>query len=247
MIIKNNKHKGQYFRYKVNGKVLKIYIAGDSYVDIPDLTDIHEVFSNTYERRLRHIEEDFGYNFKTAFEIPGDPDFIAYIIESSASVLGTITPLGSIKIAQGENAIFNMSPNPISFGINSSVSGTSGGTISPSNNNISSNAYNYLSALNIDGNANQLSAATGNVSATTQYTFENVFSSHTISATFSLAPGSKLFTMMPNSDFYLKTLTVNGLNQVSGVTGNISGASTYTITNVISASTIVALFKPYGE
>jgi len=72
MIIKNNKPKAQWFRYKVNGKVAKVYFAAYETVDVQGLTDTSQILSNTYERRLRHIEEAFGYNFTTAFEVPGD-------------------------------------------------------------------------------------------------------------------------------------------------------------------------------
>lgn len=247
MIIKNNKPKGQYFRYKVGGKIQRVFIAGNATVEVPSLTATSQIVSNTYERRLRHIEESFGHNFQTSFEVPGDPDFIVFVITSSTSALGTISPLGAARIAEGENSIFYMNPSAVAFGINASTLGSSGGTISPSGTSVSSNAYNYLSALSIDGNANQLSAVTGTASATTQYTFTNVFSSHTISATFALMTGSTTFTMTPQSNFYLNALTVNGSNKVSGVTGSVSGASTYTITNINSANTISALFKAYGQ
>lgn len=76
MIIRNNKTKGQYFRYKVNGKILKYFIPANSSADIIDLTDVNQVVSNTYNRRLRHIEQQHGEDFNTNFEIPGDPGYV---------------------------------------------------------------------------------------------------------------------------------------------------------------------------
>lgn len=75
MIIRNNKPKGQYLRYKVGGKILKFFIPAYSAADILDLTDVNQVVSNTYNRRLRHIEQTTGKNLKTTFEIPGDPGY----------------------------------------------------------------------------------------------------------------------------------------------------------------------------
>lgn len=76
MIIKNNKTKGQYFRYKVNGKILKYFIPANSSADIIDLTDVNQVVSNTFNRRLRHIEQKFDKNLDTNFEVPGDPGYV---------------------------------------------------------------------------------------------------------------------------------------------------------------------------
>ena len=103
MIIKNNKPKGQYFHYKIGGKILKYFIKGFESVDIKELTEESQIISNTFERRLRHIEDKFGYNFKTAFEEPGDPDFPTFTIVASSSALGTISPAGNVKVA-----IYNM-------------------------------------------------------------------------------------------------------------------------------------------
>ena len=76
MIIRNNKTKGQYFRYKVNGKILKYFIPANSSADIVDLTNVNQVVSNTFNRRLRHIEKNHGKNLKTTFEVPGDPGYV---------------------------------------------------------------------------------------------------------------------------------------------------------------------------
>jgi hypothetical protein len=247
MIVKNNKPKAQYFRYKVDGKILKFYIEGNSFADISDLTSTSQIVSNTYERRLRHIEEKFGKNFITAFEIPGDADFTVYTITSSTSALGTISPLGNVSVAEGENSIFHMTPSSISFdGTNVSVLGSSGGTISPNGVSVKSNAYNYLSALSVD-NTNQLDTVAGNVSAITTYTFTNVIANNTIAATFALKAGSTVFTITPETDYYLYAFNVNGVDLIGDIAGDVSGVTTYTLTDIDSSDTITALFKPYGE
>jgi len=78
MIIRNNKPKAMYFRYKVNGVLKKFYIPSYSDVDIVDLTDVSQIVTSVYERKLRRIQRLFGKNFKTTFEIPGDPDYPPY-------------------------------------------------------------------------------------------------------------------------------------------------------------------------
>jgi len=75
MIIRNNKTKGQYLHYKVNGKNVKYFIPALTSANIIDLTNINQIVFNTYERRLRHLEVMHGKNFHTSFEVPGDPDY----------------------------------------------------------------------------------------------------------------------------------------------------------------------------
>lgn len=248
MIIKNNKPEGLYFRYKLNGVIEKFYIAGYAEVDIPNLTDVNQIVSNTYQRRLRHIEERFDKNFVTTFEIPGDADFTVYVIVSTTTLSGTILPLGSVSVPEGENKIYTMAPSSVSFYLSAQTLGNSGGTISPSGMTVTSNAYYYLSGLTIDADTTKVSAVTGNVSATTTYTFTDVSTTHTIHSIFALATGSTVFTMTPATDYYLNSLTINeGNNQASAVTGSVSGACTYTLTNTSSGKTIAALFKAFGE
>lgn len=247
MIIKNNKPKAQWLHYKIAGKIFKRHFTGFETIDISEITDTSQIISNTYERRIRHIEDAFGFNFGTAFEIPGDPDFTAFIITASSSLSGTISPSGAVKVSEGENKTFYMAPNAVSFGTSANTLGSSGGTISPNGTSVASTAYYYLSALNVDGDANQLSAITGNASATTQYTFNNVITSHTITSTFKLVTGSTVFTMTPSTNYYLNAFSLNGSNQLSGVTGSVSGATTYNLTNISANNTLNVLFKPYGE
>jgi hypothetical protein len=248
MIIKNNKSEGLYFRYKLNGVIKKFYIAGYTEVDIPDLTDINQIVSNTYQRRLRHIEERFDKNFITTFEVPGDADFTVYVIVSTTTLSGTIYPLGSVSVSEGENQIYTMTPSSISFYLSAQTLGNSGGTISPSGMTVTSNAYYYLSGLTVDTDTTKVSAVTGSVSAATTYTFTDVLTAHTIHSIFALTTGSTVFTMTPTSNYYLNSLTINsGNNQASAVTGSVSGACTYELTNTSSGKTIAALFKAYGQ
>jgi hypothetical protein len=243
MFIKNNQIKAQYFHYKISGKSFKRLIPALTEIEIPELTDESQIITNTFERRLRNIQENFGYNFETKFEEPSDPDFTRFLISTSATTLGNIS--SSINVSKGQNQIIYMYPN--TFGTSATTLGSSGGTISPSGSSVSSTGYYYLSALNVDGNANQLSAATGNVSATTTYTFNRVITNHSITATFSYVTGSTVFTMTPNTNYYLKTLTLNGTSVISSVSGSVSGVSTYTLTNIMSANTLNATFKPFGQ
>jgi len=247
MLIKNNKTKGYYFHYKVGGKIFKHFIPALTTVEIANLTNTSQIVSSAYDRRIRHIEDKFGYNFDTVFEIPGDPDFPTLTITSSSSLSGTISPSGAVKVAKGENKIFYMVPDTVSFGTSANTLGSSGGTISPSGSTVLSDAYYYLKTLTIDGDSTKVSAVTGNVSAMTTYTFTDVLTSHTIASTFALITGSTTFTMTPDSNYYLKTLNLNGSNQVSAITGSASGVSTYTLTRISSTNTINALFNPYGE
>lgn len=247
MIIKNNKPKAQWFRYKVNGKVAKVYFAAYETVDVQGLTDTSQILSNTYERRIRHIEEAFGYNFATAFEVPGDPDFIAYIIVASNStpLSGTISPLGSVSVYEKENQSFSMIPTAVSFSISAVTLGNSGGTISPSGATVAPNSHYYLSQLTIDG-VNQVTAVTGSVSATSTYTFVDVTSAHTIASVFALAPIATTFTFTPESNYYLNALTENGTDKIGSVVGSVSGVCTYTSSVVAANMAINALFKAYG-
>ena len=244
MILFNNKPKGRYLTYKLGNQTKKYYFNGFQSIDIAEITDESQIIENTFERRLRIIEDKFGKDLKTAFEIPADPDYPDFLIVSSTSALGSISPLGNIKVPETTNKTFSMTPNAISFVTN--ASSTSGGTISPSGTSISTKAYNYLSELLVDG-VSQLSAVTGNVSATTNYTFTNVLATHTTSSTFSLMPGSTTFAITANSNFYLNDLLLNGSSDIGSVTGNVSGSSAYVLTNITTDNTIVATFNPFGS
>lgn len=248
MIVKNNKPKSQFFRYKLNGKVLKVFMEAYDTIDIQDLTETSQILSNTYEKRLRHIEETTGKNLNTAFEIPGDPDFIVFVIVSSTSLSGTISPLGSINVPEKENQIFYMTPDTVSFYASAVTMGNSGGTISPSGLTVPTNAYYYLSGLTVNSDTTKVSAVTGSVSATTTYTFYDVITAHTISSIFSLAQGAINFTFTPQSNYYLNSMTIdNGNNQTSAVTGSLSGVCTYQLSGLTSGKYVRALFKAYGQ
>lgn len=245
MIIKNNKPEGLYFRYKLNGVIEKFYIAGYAEVDIPNLTDVNQIVSNTYQRRLRHIEERFDKNFVTTFEIPGDADFTVYVIVSTTTLSGTILPLGSVSVPEGENKIYTMAPSSIGFYLSAST--YKNGIISPSGMTVSPNAYYYLSGLTIDADTTKVSAVTGNVSATTTYTFSDVSTAHTIHSIFALNSGEQIFTLTPNNGFYVLSLTVDGgNNQVSAITGSVSGTCTYNLTGITSAHNVYATFEENG-
>jgi hypothetical protein len=245
MIIKNNKPEGLYFRYKLNGVIEKLYIAGYAEVDIPNLTDVNQIVSNTYQRRLRHIEERFDKNFVTTFEIPGDADFTVYVIVSTTTLSGTILPLGSVSIPEGENKIYTMKPSSIDFYLSAST--YKNGIISPSGMTIIPDAYYYLSGLTVDTDTTKVSAVTGSVSAATTYTFAEVSTAHTIHSIFALSSGAQIFTLTPSDGYYVKTLTIDdGNNQVSAITGSISGACTYNLSGITSARNVYATFEQIG-
>jgi hypothetical protein len=140
---------------------------------------------------------------------------------------------------------FTMTPSAVTFALSALTLGSSGGTTSPSGNSISSGAYYYLSSFLLDS-TQQISGVTGNVSATTGYNL-TVSKSHDINPVFSLMTGSTLFTMTPNSNYYLKSLSIDGSNQVSAVTGSVSGVTTYNLQNISTGRSIQALFKAYGQ
>jgi hypothetical protein len=224
MLIKNNKTKGHYFHYKVEGKNFKYFIPALATVEIIDLINIFQIVSNTYDRRIRHIEDKFGYNFDTVFEIPGDPDFPSFSIVSSTSAFGTISPLGITKIAKGENLKYTMTPNEdANFIITAHTTNPIYGTISPSGNSISSYVFHYLDTFLIDG-INFVSAVTGNISSSTIYEFFNISAPHTVVPNFatSASTPSQLFTMTASA----ATITLTALTQGnSGGTISPSGTS----------------------
>jgi len=255
MLIKNNKAHAATFYYKVGGKIFHVKIPGYVTVEIPDLTSTSQIVSNTSDRRIRHIEDKFGYNFETTFEEPNDPDFPTFSIVSSTSSLGTIHPLGTSKIAQGESVTYTMTPSTLeSFQLTAATTYPAYGIISPSGSSLNASGCCYLSAFVVDG-ASAISAITGNLSAATTYQFAHVFATHTIASTFYLAQNT-LFTMTPTAApeyrvsahttnepcgtlspsgstvytsnfYYLRSFLIDGSEKVSDVTGTTSGVTTY--------------------
>lgn len=238
MIIKNNKLKGAWFHYKVGGKIFKYFIPGDTAVDILDLTDESQIVINTYDRRIRHIEEDFGYNFKTGFEIPGDPDFIAFSIVSSASGDGIISPLGLTKVAKGENITYTMIARADeNFSISAHTTNDTYGVISPSGDSVV-NAYAYysLDSLLVD-RTELISAVTGTLTSVTTYDFANVDTEHTITATFVLSSSTpnQIFTMSATSKpgYVFTSHTTNDLYGSISPSGITSASNYYYLSRLV--------------
>ena len=254
MIIKNNTPKKRWLKYKVSGKVFSVHFSAFESIDIRDLTSSSQILINTYDRRIRHIEDKFGYNFNTFFEIPGDPDFPTFSVVSSTNVLGTINPLGIRAVAEGEDIGFTMIPSSEqSYSLTSYTTNSSYGEINPSGST-SVSGYCYLNEFTLNGN-NFISAVTGNVSATTTYNLTNVSQNYIVTSTFRLS-SDQTFTMTATTEpafvltatttndtyggispsgnsittlnyYYLNTFEIDGVDYVSDVTGTTSATTAY--------------------
>jgi hypothetical protein len=273
MIIKNNFPHALFFRYKLNGKIEKFLINAYSSIDIPNLTDKNQVVSNTYQRRLRHIEEETNKNLNTQFEIPGDPDFPVFTIVSSTSIFGTISPLGSENHEDGDSALYTMQVAAVPT-LTSWSTGAEYGEFTPSATTRDVGSCYYLSSFLVDG-TEQLSGVTGDVFSTSNYSFSDISASHTANAVFSPSAQTVTFTFTPNTGAtyitastltnenwgtispsgrsqtnsynFLGGLIVNGQEvDLSGVTGTspYSAASTYDV-SVSANTTVDILFQPY--
>lgn len=143
-------------------------------------------------------------------------------ITATAGANGAITPTGTVGVANGSNQTFTITPN---------------------------SGYK-IATVTVNGGA----AATNPT-----YTFTNVTSNQTISATFTantftitasagsngtISPSgavavnggaNQVFTMTPNTGYYLSTLAVDG--------ASVATSSTYTFSNVIANHTISAMFS----
>ena len=238
MIIKNNKPKAAWFHYKIGGKIFKYQIPGNTAVDILDLTDRSQIVNSTYDRRIRHIENSFGYNYETTFEIPGDPDFVTFSIISSVSGAGNISPLGLTKVAKGENITYTMTAHvDENFSVSAHTTNSTYGSISPSGNSVASGyIYSKLNSFLIDGQ-NAISAITGTLTATTTYEFPNVDTTHTIAANFFLSSStpSQIFTMSATSKpgYILTSHTTNGLYGSISPSGITSASNYYYLSSLI--------------
>ncbi|MFA5068206.1 MAG: hypothetical protein WC466_09290 [Candidatus Izemoplasmatales bacterium] len=257
MIVTNNTPKKRWFKYKINGVVFNVPFNAYETIDIIDLTSTSQILENTYERRIRHIEDKFGYNFTTPFEVPGDPDFPTFTVtSSSANSLGAISPLGIRTVSKGEDIGFTMTPaSDQSFSLTSYTTNSSYGWISPSGIT-SVSGYCYLNQFTLNG-SNFVSAVTGNVSATTTYNLANVFEDYTVVSSFKLS-SSQLFTMTattapafvvtaattndtyggisPSGNsisttnyYYLSSLDIDGTDYIGSVTGTTSATTTYNL------------------
>lgn len=69
MTIKNNKPKTQWLRYKIGGKIFKRHFAGFETIVISEITDVSQIVYNTYERRIKNIEDSSDSNLTNSFEI----------------------------------------------------------------------------------------------------------------------------------------------------------------------------------
>jgi len=274
MIIKNNFPHALFFRYKINGKIKKVLIAAYSSIDIPDLTSEYEVVSNTYQRRLRHIEEETGKNLNTQFEVPGDPDFPIFTIVSSASSYGTITPLGSYNHEDGDSASYTMQVASAPRFTSLCSEGTLYGVFTPSATSQDVGSCYYLRSFSIDG-TDQISGVTGDIYSTSYYNFSDIDASHTAIATFFPSAQTVNMVFTPNTGAtyitastltnenwgsispsgrsetscfrYLSSLILNGSEvDFSNITGTTpySGVSTYDI-SVSANTTLFVAFYPY--
>ena len=152
----------------------------------------------------------------------------AHTIVASAGTGGTITPSGNVTVADGGNQTFT----------------------------IAANSGYEIDDVKVDG-ASQGAIAT--------YTFSNVVADHTIEATFKVSPtpvvthkitvsagangsispagpevivndgASQTFTITPNTDYEVDTLTVDG--------SVVTAATSYTFNNVTADHTIDVTFK----
>ena len=145
-----------------------------------------------------------------------------YVITSSTGRNGTISPLGKINVNGGSSQTFTITPN---------------------------HGYQVSSVL-VDGS---------NIGPVTQYTFTQVATNHTISVSYSLIKtytltatngnngsispsgritvnggSSQTFTITPNTNYAINTVTVDGVSK-----GSIS---TYTFTNISANHTIKSTF-----
>ena len=254
MIVKNNKPVGRWFFYKVNGVALKEYIAGYSEMNIIGLTNESQIIYNGHDQALRNVEDKFGKSFTNSWAVPSDPasEFTNYSVSavtwgSAFSITGgTLAPSGStIQIPEGENQLFTMT----------TVSGY------------------YISAATLDEVSilNNVSDS----AQTATYTLENIAQDHALrfqlgyemfnftgvtdsstggtiwpsGATNSVGRGDdELLRMVSEDNYYLSGITINGgANQISAITGSISGTSWYTETNVLTDFIINIGYAAYGD
>lgn len=152
--------------------------------------------------------------------VSSSPDS-TYVIASSAGPGGAISPLGTLSVASGATATFNIAPN----------------------------AGYRVSDVLVDG------ISQGSI---TSYTFTNVTTNHTISASFAISTytitvsagangtispsgvvsvnsgGTGIFTITPNTGYHVSDVTVDGVSQ--------GAITSYTFTNVVASHTIAATF-----
>lgn len=274
MIIINNKPIARWFHYKTSGNtVKKVFIKGHSQVDISDLREESQILYNTYDQRIRNIYENFGKDLNSTFETPDDPGYPKIYISAVTSAFGTISPSGSVAVDESEDQWFTMVPSSSNIVLTAYTTSDSLGIISPSGNTINYNDHFYLKNLYVDYN-DQVSAVTGNVSATTTYKVSHVLANHSIQSIFALYNDSKVFTMTPaavgfstttytlgnsggtispsgstvttNAHNYLKNFFINGSDQVSAITGNVSATTTYNLSGITAGKTVNSVFDLYA-
>ncbi|GEM_PF-1700827 len=214
--------------YSKNSSVLTL---GTLKGNIPGNTTSHSITlsnlsaSSTYYYLV--VSKDESDNIATSsvnnFKTLAEPvvTYTTRTITATAGTGGTISPDGSVVVAQGTNKTFTITPNT---------------------------GYTASSVL-VDG---------VNQGAISTYTFSNVQTTHTISATFAqithtitvtqgtngtISPGtvsvvngsSQIFTISPTSGYQIASVTVDDASQTA--------VSTYTFTNVTSPHSIVATFS----
>ena len=160
-----------------------------------------------------------------------------YINSSITSGSGTISPVGtSIRCNLAENKTFTITPT----------------------------LGHKITQITIDGVDTNPSITEGSSSS---YTFTNIMDNHTIAVTFAQIPHfhitttsigsgsidpsdptgtieylpstSKVCTITPSANYYISSLVIDGI----GVTPPITGATTYTFSNILQHHTIVATFS----
>ena len=63
MRINNTSNRGRFYHYEINGIKKKIFIAGHSFVEIPEVSNVYQMNFNAHEEALMHVEDRFGYDF----------------------------------------------------------------------------------------------------------------------------------------------------------------------------------------
>ena len=255
MIVKNNKPVGKWLFYKVSGVVKKVYVAGYSQTpDLVDLTDELQIIYNGHEQALRYVEDKFGKSFSNDWAVPSDPSGEFRYFSVSATTVntaflitgGTLSPSGAtVQIPEGESQVFTMATNSGFY--------------------VSAATLDDVSVINNVSNSAQ----------TATYTLENIAANHVFTISYgyqmfnftgvtdsstggTISPSgatneigrgdSQVFTMVSETNYYLSGITIDGgNNQVSAVTGSVSGTSTYTTTDALADFIVNVGYATYGD
>jgi len=257
MIVKNNKPVGKWLFYKVNGMVAKVYVAGYGQTpDLADLTNEDQIIFNGHEKALRAVEDKFGKSFSNAWAVPSDPgsefrnfsvSAVTYGTGAFTVTGGTLSPSGStVQVPEGNNQIFTFTTLAGYF-----VSAITLDSVSVLND-VTDSAQTATYTIADITTDHAIRASYGyevfNLSGVT----DSVYTGGTISPsglTNSIGRGEdQTFTMTPTASYYLTGVTDNnGLNQITAITGSVSAATTYTLTNIIANHEILIGFAAYGD